>query len=70
MSRLRITALALSLGLLATRASADEVAWCAALTDSAAPAAAAQLGRPIVGGSLRRAAPALAGKVGPPPYGR
>jgi hypothetical protein len=56
MSRLRITALALSLGLLAARASADEGAWGAARTNSAA---AAQLGRPVVGASSQSAAPAL-----------
>ena len=44
MSRLWMTALALSLGFLAAQASADEGAW-----GTAPAAAAAQLGRPVVG---------------------
>ena len=67
MSRLRITTLALSLGLLvvawsgdhATTASADEGAWGTARSSFAAPAAAAQLGRPVVGVSSQPAVPAL-----------
>ncbi len=49
MSRLGITALTLSLGLLATRAFADEGAWGTPPPRAAAPATAAQLGRPVVG---------------------
>ncbi len=60
MSRLRMTALALSLGLLAAQASADEGAW-----GTAPPAAAAQLGRPVAGPAPAAAAPALLDKPRP-----
>ena len=73
MSRLWMTPLALSLGLLAAQASADEGAWGSAPPRSTAPTAAAQLGRPVVGGTstsalLDRPRPLADGQIRPVDY--
>jgi Putative beta barrel porin-7 (BBP7) len=72
MSRLRITALALSLGLLAAKAPADEVQPWGPASHTAAPATAAQLGRPVASQTpaANPSAPALLERPRPVSDGR